>query len=275
MDDETEIFLVDNGSLAPEATLELRGLATALTEQTGRKVEAVSLLHSHKVDASKLGGIEATIVKRRMRASFAAGRRRFIILPLFLGPSRAITEYLPVLLGELRAECPEMEVLIANCLLGESVERPDARLVQILADHVRDADPEGAMQVALVDHGTPAREVNYLRNAVARDLEKLLGREVVACSMERRADAEYDFNEPLLEHLPSEPNFKGGRLLAAMFFLLPGRHAGAGGDVAQIGAELIQSGAYESVECTALLGRHPLLIEILAERLLEAGRRPA
>lgn len=272
MDVKSEIFLVDNGSLAPAATLELRVLAAALTERLEQKVEAVSLLHSHKVDAAELGGMEATIVKRRMRASFAAGRRRFIILPLFLGPSRAISEYLPVLLGELREECPEMEVVVADCLLGKSVDHPDARLVQMLADHVRVADPEGTMEVALVDHGTPAPEVNRLRNAVARDLGELLGREVVACSMERREGAEYDFNEPLLEHLPLQANFKGGRLLAAMFFLLPGRHAGAGGDVAQIGAELVKSGAYEEVVCTALLGRHPLLIDLLAERLLEAGR---
>ena len=271
MDVKTEIFLVDNGSLAPEATLELRGLAAALTRRLGREVEAVSLLHSHKVDPAELGGMEATIVKRRMRVSFAAGRRRFIILPLFLGPSRAITEYLPELLGELREECPEMEVVVADCLLGKSVDQPDGRLIQMLADNVRAADPEGTMQVALVDHGTPAPEVNRLRNTVARDLAKLLGYEVIACSMERRSGAEYDFNEPLLEHLPTVANLKGGRLLAAMFFLLPGRHAGAGGDVAQIGAELVKSGAYEAVVCTALLGRHPLLVDLLAERLLETG----
>jgi hypothetical protein len=272
MNIEREIFLVDNGSLAPAATLGLRGLAASLTERVGQKVEAVSLLHSHKVDAAELGGMGATIVKRRMRASFAAGRRRFMILPLFLGPSRAISEYLPELLSELRGECPEMEVVVADCLLGKSVDNPDARLAQMLADHVRVADPESVMQVALVDHGTPAPEVNRLRNAVARDLGELLGREVVACSMERREGAEYDFNEPLLEHLPLQANSKGGRLLAAMFFLLPGRHAGAGGDVAHIGAELVKRGVYREVVCTALLGRHPLLLDLLAERLLEAGR---
>lgn len=271
MDGEIEVFLVDNGSLAPGATLELRALAKGLSERLGREVEAVSLLHSHKVDPAELGGVAATIVKRRMRASFAAGRRRFMILPLFLGPSRAITEYLPVLLGELREECPEMEVVIADCLFGQSLERPDPRLVEMLSDHVRVADPEGAMHVALVDHGTPAQEVNALRNSVARDLADALGRRVVACSMERREGAEYAFNEPLLEGLDAIPDFAGGRLLAAMFFLLPGRHAGAGGDVAQIGAELVQRGIYEGVESTALLGRHPLLLEILADRYREAG----
>ena len=56
IDSEMEIFLVDNGSLAPEATLQLRGIASALSMEMGHPVEAVSLLHSHKVDASALDG---------------------------------------------------------------------------------------------------------------------------------------------------------------------------------------------------------------------------
>jgi sirohydrochlorin ferrochelatase len=270
-DKETEVYLVDNGSLAVAATLELRGLAAGLSERVGRTVEAVSLLHSHKLAAADLGGEAATIVKRRMRAAFAAGRRRFIILPLFLGPSRAITEYLPELLGELREECPDMEVCIAGCLSGDSVDAPDGRLAMMLADHVRAADPEGLMRVALVDHGTPAPEVNALRNAVARELGVLLERRVVACSMERREGKAYDFNEPLLEGLGGLGDFDGGGLLAAMFFLLPGRHAGAGGDVTQIGTALVESGAYSKVSLTALLGRHPLLLDILADRLRATG----
>ena len=271
---ETEVFLVDNGSLAPDATLELRGLAKALSGRLNYPVEAVSLLHSHKVDPVDLDGVEATILKRRMRASFAAGRGRFLIIPLFLGPSRAITDYLPELLEELRGECPEIKVSVADCLFGKSVECPDTRLIRILADHIRVADPEEVMRIALVDHGTPAPEVNALRNAVARDLEDVLGRRVVACSMERRSGEAYAFNEPLLEGVDGVSDFGGGHLLAAMFFLLPGRHAGAGGDVAQIGAELVKRGAYSEVECTALLGRHSLLLEILADRFLEAGGDP-
>ena len=58
-------------------------------------VEAVSLLHSHKVDPASLQGVGATIVRRRLRELIDCGRRQIVILPLFLGPSLAIIEYLP------------------------------------------------------------------------------------------------------------------------------------------------------------------------------------
>ena len=143
----------------------------------------------------------------------------------------------------------------------------------MLSDYVKAADPQGKMRLALVDHGTPAPEVNALRNAVARDLADLLGRQVLACSMERREDSLYDFNEPLLERVDAVPGFSGGRLLAVMFFLLPGRHAGAGGDVAQICEDLVARGAYEAIECSPLLGQHPLLVEMLADRYREVRAR--
>ena len=52
--------------------------------------------------------------------------------------------------------------------------------------------------------------------------------------MERREGDAYAFNDPLLESLGGISGFAGGRLILAMFFLLPGRHAGEGGDVAEI-----------------------------------------
>jgi hypothetical protein len=79
------IFLVDNGSLRPQATIALRCLAEGLAVRTGLRVEAVSLLHSHKIAADKLSGVPATIVKRRLRECLAAGHREFICLPLFSG----------------------------------------------------------------------------------------------------------------------------------------------------------------------------------------------
>mgnify|MGYP007000219328 CR=1 len=69
------VFLVDNGSLRPQATLILRSLADALAERTVLSVEAVSLLHSHKIAADKLNGVSATIVKRRLRECLATGQR--------------------------------------------------------------------------------------------------------------------------------------------------------------------------------------------------------
>jgi sirohydrochlorin ferrochelatase len=264
---ETQIYLVDNGSLAPTATFQLRELASALGSLVHQKVKAVSLLHSHKISTEALQGIPATIVKRQMREDLAAGHRHFILLPLFLGPSRALSDYLPEVLKELKLESGDFTATIADPLAGESVSKPDSRLAAMLADRVYSVDPEGTMQVALVDHGTPAPEVNTLRNSVAAQISTLLGRPVVAASMERREGPEFAFNEPLLENLDALPEMHDGVLLAAMFFLLPGRHAGDGGDVSQIGEALVERGAFAQVARTELLGGHPLVLEILADRL--------
>ena len=42
------------------------------------------------------------------------------------------------------------------------------------------------------------------------DLADLLGRQVLACSMERREDSLYDFNEPLLERAGCGSGLFGG-----------------------------------------------------------------
>ncbi|MGB0409931.1 MAG: sirohydrochlorin chelatase [Opitutales bacterium] len=264
------IFLVDNGSLRAEATLALRRLAAEMSVREGIRIEAVSLLHSHKISSDKLGGKPATIVKRRMRELIAAGQRDFVILPLFLGPSLAITDYLPNVMKELRLLTPDLRVRIAEPLAGPDVARPDGRLAMILSQHLLPfLEQEPGSSVALIDHGTPIEPVNTLRNAVAAQLAQQLGRAVQPCSMERRDGPEYAFNEPLLENLGAvdRGRGKGGQLTLAMFFLLPGRHAGAGGDVAAIADGLIQRGSYDAVKMTPLLAESPRLQEILSDRL--------
>lgn len=264
------VFLVDNGSLRPQATLWLRCLAEAMSTRTGIVVEAVSLLHSHKVPMEKLNGQPATIVKRRLRECIEAGQRDFIVLPLFLGPSLAISEYLHELIEEQRAQHAELRVEVAPVLSGEDSGRPDPRLARILAELVRQRAPSAATKIALVDHGTPISEVNRVRNAVAMQLAEELGTEVAAvqaCSMERREGEAYAFNEPLLESLGQLDGFRGGRLILAMFFLLPGRHAGVGGDVAEIAEGLVLEKAFDAIETTPLLGEHPGLLDVLEDRL--------
>lgn len=261
------IFLVDNGSLRPDASLALRQLASQLCDLVGLPVEPVSLLHSHKIEAALLQGVPATIVKRRMRERIEAGQREFIMLPLFLGPSLAITDYLPRIIEELRQTCPDLKVRIAAPIAGDDVAHPDCRLSEILADHVRGMIGEDNVQIALVDHGTPIKPVNTLRNAVARQLADSLGLAVQPCSMERREGPDYAFNEPLLENLESLDDSSRARLALAMFFLLPGRHAGEGGDVAQITNSMVERGVFSSVQMSPLIWEHPLLLEILRDRL--------
>lgn len=268
------VFLVDNGSLRPQATFCLRSLAETLATRTALPVEAVSLLHSHKIAADKLNGVPATIVKRRLRECLAAGQREFICLPLFLGPSLAISNYLPEVVDELSLEYPDLKVRVASVLAGENLDAPDPRLAQMLADQIRALQPAADTKLALVDHGTPIIEVNRVRNAVARQLAKELDlSSVLPCSMERREAEAYAFNEPLLENLRDRDDFSGGRLILAMFFLLPGRHAGEGGDVAEICDGLMADGVFEQIQPTPLLGEHPMLLEILEDRLRDALSR--
>ena len=85
--------------------------------------------------------------------------------------------------------------------------------------------------------------------------------------MERREGEEYAFNDPLLENLGQVAGLSGGRLILAMFFLLPGRHAGEGGDVADIYASLVENGIFNSIETTPLLGESAMVLDILEDRL--------
>ncbi len=270
------IFLIDNGSLRAGAVLALRGLAAQLSERVGLRVEPVSLLHSSKVPASDLGGVPAQVVKSTLRRLIEAGERQFVVVPLFLGPSRAITDYLPELIAEARALAPDLKVVVADTLAGADVDQPDVRLAEMLAAHVRQAIQDSGVvtpRVTMVDHGTPAQVVNRVRNAVARQLAGLLEGEVAAvepCSMERREGSAYDFNEPLLERVDQLDGWSGGDVVIALFFLLPGRHAGEAGDVAQICERLVGRHALESIVRTPLLCEHPLLLDLLADRLKAA-----
>mgnify|MGYP000431894290 FL=1 len=265
-------LLVDNGSLEPAATLALRGLAIRLSRRLGRPVAPVSLLHSSAIDPALIGDEPAEIFFPSLERRLAAGQNDFILLPLFFGPSRALTEYLPENLARLRQKFPNLRLKLAPPLHAAR----DNRLAQILAQHVRDElDPAGADHVALVDHGSPVAVVTAVRDELAQQLGGLLGSRVTAvapASMERRAGPEYDFCRPLLADLLATPPWSAGRVVVAMQFLLPGRHAGAAGDVAEIcrAAEAAYPGL--KTRMTKLVAEHPLLLDLLADRWRAAVR---
>lgn len=268
---ESLTLLVDNGSLEPAATLALRGLAVRLSGRLGRTVAPVSLLHSSGIDPQKLGGEPAEILFPSLERRLAAGQNDFILLPLFFGPSRALTEYLPENLARLRQKFPDLRLRLAPPLHAAG----DDRLARILAQHVSDElDPSGTDRVALVDHGSPVAVVTAVRNELAQQLSGLLGSRAAAvapASMERRSSPEYDFCKPLLADLLAAPPWDAGRVIVAMQFLLPGRHAGPAGDVAEIcrAAEAASPGLRTVM--TKLVAEHPLLIDLLADRWRQAG----
>ena len=277
MEKQYTVLLFDNGSFRPDSTFALRKIAKKLEKQLGTRVEGVSLLHSHKIDAEKLNGEPATIIRRRFKIGITNGERHFICLPLFLGPSLAITEYLMELIEEAKLLCPEIEILVAPPLAGWDVNHPDHRLARILADQVKLTLKHNKLSdktnLVLVDHGSPIEKLSILRNTVTNQLKELLGDSVstaTACSMERREGDAYAFNDPLLETISFEKTSIGKSLeslVVAMFFLLPGRHAGEGGDVDEILQGLVDDAEIKNFIKTDLIAYHPLIYSILEDRV--------
>lgn len=279
------VLLFDNGSLRPDATFALRAIAKNLSDQLGMQVEGVSLLHSHKIEADKLNGEPATIIRRRFKLGISNEEHHFICLPLFLGPSLAITEYLMELIEEAKVLCPEIEILVAPPLAGWDVTNPDHRLAQILAEQVTAIMEQNTLSrstnLVLVDHGSPIEQLSILRNTVTIQLQELLGDSVstsTACSMERRAGEAYAFNDPLLETISFDTVSKDTSLeslVVAMFFLLPGRHAGEGGDVDEILEDLVENAKIENFFKTDLIATHPLIYSILEDRVKSVLENPS
>lgn len=266
-------FLIDNGSLRAASTLNLRAIARRLSGEIEQRVEPVSLLHSNKVDPADLSGEPAEILPSALDLRLERGERDFVILPLFFGPSLAITSHLPKRVAALRRDLPGLRVRIAPPLFDKQ-DGADLRLARILQERVEEVLEGSEMPaVVVVDHGSPAPEVTYVRNFVAGQLSVLLNTRVsriAAASMERREGEEFKFNEPLLEKILRTNGFNHGKVIVAMMFLSPGRHAGEGGDVEAIcrAAEAKFSGL-RTVR-TRLVGDHPDLIRILAERFRTA-----
>jgi sirohydrochlorin ferrochelatase len=271
------VLLMDNGSLRPAAIRKLRSLAAALGRRLGRKVEPVSLLHANAVAAGKLGGRKAEILEAAVLRRAEAGAREFVIVPLFLGRSRALTEYIPARLALWKRKYPGLQVRLAAPLGAAG----DERLARLLEAQVRARLTPGFLRgekarVVLVDHGSPARAVTQVRDRVAGQLRRRLGRSVArvaAGSMERRLGDAYAFNEPLLENLLGTPPWNAGPVIVAQLFLLPGRHAGPAGDIAAICRRAWEKNPRLRIVRTKLVGDHPGLIEILAARFQTAARR--
>lgn len=264
------IFLVDNGSLEPAAVLELRRVARSLAKKIGRRVTPVSILHSSGIPASKLDGRSAEILEPALRRRAKRGQRDFLVLPLFVGSSRALTDYIPERVAALRAKFSGLTVQVAPPLARAGHDGL-ARLVvdQVRAELTREFLRGEKARVAVVDHGSPARAVARARDQVAAQVRARLGREVksvAACSMERRPGRAYAFNEPLLASLLARPAWRRSPVIVAQLFFLPGRHAGPRGDIAAICAAATRANPRQRIARTALLGKHAGLVDLLAEK---------
>jgi sirohydrochlorin ferrochelatase len=261
------VLLMDNGSLEPESTLQLRRLAAELEIRLERRVDAVSLAHSAKIPPAVLNRRPAELFEAALDRGWREGVKDFLVLPLFVGPSYALTRHVPALLAERRKRSSSFRARLVSPLFTAG----ETRLAQILADHVREQIVAGERpRVAIVDHGSPNSGVTDVRDLVTNQVRDLLGEtvlEVEGCSMERRDGAEYDFNDPLLASLLARPGWKDDPVVLGMLFIAPGRHAGREGDVAQI-CRGARNGGEAGLKLTRLLGEHPLLLDILVDRAL-------
>jgi hypothetical protein len=239
-------------------------------------VRAVSLLHSDRVSADELGGTSAKLLEPALKKFLAASPEGAAdLLPLFFGPSAAVTQLAAGLARTLREKFPRAALRLAPCLVN-AADPSDRRVARMLADQARTAAHAAGWErpkVLLVDHGSPTRAVTAVRDHLAAQLCEELGdgaAAVGAASMERRDGAEFDFNEPLLARALRDRPFGAGEVVVALQFLSPGRHAGPDGDLTQIcrAAEAERPGL--RTRLTTPLATHPLLVEVLADRLAVA-----
>ena len=274
------ILLVDNGSRRPDSTLNLRRLAAALSERCGETVRPVSLLHADQVPAERLDGQPAEILAPTLERLAASGVDEILVIPLFFGPSRALSRFVPETAAQVAAQFGPLQLAIAPelCPLPEG----EPRLVEILHDNLLQAAEalgDEPRRVVLVDHGSPIPEVTAVRRWLAERLGRRLGADVRLdeAVMERRQGREYDFNGPLLEDRLAEMAEEDAEtpILLSMLFLSAGRHAGADGDIAQIRARIERRFPRLPIRPSPLVGGHPALIEILQARLSRVAQSRA
>ena len=253
-------LLLDNGSLRPQSTLGLRRIAKALSQRIGEQVHPVSLNHSHRIPPEALGGQPAQILESFLRDWVARGHRRFLILPLFFSEHRSLAQHL--------ARFPALDIRLAPPLYP--LPQGEPKLVQILWEQAQGHEPK--QRLILVDHGSPDPAVTAVRNHLAEQLGRRLDLPVSEAVMERRPGAAYDFNGPSLAQRLQRWGQQETQINALILplFLLPGRHAGPGGDLEKTCTRFRRSLPAARIQIAPLVGEHPLLIEILQARWQQA-----
>jgi sirohydrochlorin ferrochelatase len=260
------VLLVDNGSVRPGATLGMRRISHQLESLLRIRVLSTSWRYADRIDKSLLDEEAAIMFPKAIEME----KSRFVvILPLFLGPSAIVTRDIPKLLNrstqliasplvDLDAEACDITTLLANATLASMNGKPLTMSTKVL----------------LVDHGSPKREVNRIRRALAARLRsRLYPATVVDCSMERREEPEYDFNEPTLQNAFDLGGFDRGEVIVVPAFLFPGNHAGPGGDIETIIAETVQKKQFLTVRLCRLImdeANDEIVIRMLERNVIKA-----
>jgi len=271
------VLLVDNGSSRPESTLNLRRLAQGLSAAAGLRVHPVSLQHAHRIPPPALEGIPAQTFRAFMEHRLSLGERRFLVLPLFFGPSRALSSFIPDQAAELRQAHGEFLLRQAPVLCPLPGGEP--RLAAILQAQLPAEARQRPTRVILVDHGSPQPGVTAVRRYLAAELGRLLGPDIPLeeAVMERREGVDYDFNGELLEQVleASAGRDASTPIALSMLFLSPGRHAGRGGDIDTLCERVRARHPGLAIHISRLVGEHEGLVPILQDRLESGLRRIA
>lgn len=272
---EPLILLIDNGSSRPQATRNLRRLATELSRRSAHQVHPVSLQHADRVAPEQLDGRPAHLLVSFLTTQLEQDTRDFLAIPLFFGVSRALTSFIPNLIASLQARFGDFRFTLTDPLYP--LPQGEPRLARILREQIDPFIKETTQaRIILVDHGSPLPQVTEVRLRVAGDLEKLLPHNVHLhqAVMERREGSAYDFNGELLArvlHQEARSSLTPPVALS-LLFISPGRHAGEKGDIGTLCSAVQQQYPGLRIHISPLVGEHPLMIEILRDRL-ESGLR--
>ena len=271
-----KIILVDNGSRRVDAVLNLNRLAAQLSQRSGLSIDAVPLQHAHKIPPADLGdalgGKAVVTFPEYAEKALQEGVDELVIIPLFFGHSRAISSFIPDTLNALQAAHGRFKWSVADVLCP--LPQGEPQLAGLLYDNLERLaiTPLTKLDfIILVDHGSPSRKVTDVRIKLAGQLSAYLPEQLplLQAAMERREGPEYDFSGPLLKDFLQTLARENDVLNVAisMLFISPGRHAGPGGDIAEICAGVMQQYPGLSVHISPLVGDNPLLIDLLLRRL--------
>lgn len=271
------ILLVDNGSVRPAATKQLRKLAKKLSIIATIKVYPVSLRHADKIPANLLEGEKAQIFDTFMEEYLLQGERQFIILPLFFSASKAITELLSNQLLSFQALYHDVTYQVADVVYPLPMGEPLlAHIIyeQILATTHNAKFPK--KNIVLVDHGSPQQRVTKVRKHLVRTVQEKLPKEIVLeqAVMERRQGEQYLFNGELLQDwLIRKAKAREKTAIVCLLFFLAGRHGGKGGDIDKICNGVMNEYPDFRIAICPLIAEHKALVSILLARLEAAQKK--
>ncbi len=265
------IFIADNGSVRPAATLQLRQLAKNLSHKTGHTIYPVSFQHAHRIPAAKLNGQPAQMLYDFLADQLQQGQRDFILLPLFFGDSKALSSFVPEQVDALTQQFGVFRLQVAQVIYP--LPQGECLLADIIYDHAIETALKQSIplnNVVLVDHGSPLPRVTEVRKHLAQQVQQRLPEpvELEQAVMERREGSEYDFNGDLLQQwLVDKARSGETSAIVILQFFLPGKHAGEGGDIVDICDEVMAQYSPFKIAISPLISEHPGLLKILQIRL--------